>query len=216
MTKAELYAWVNGARNTLSLFSYPIDSKEFASRYSQISLEELDFSSTQIGGILKGEKHSFIGLNSCRTYFEQNFDCMYELFHFWKHPINTYTCLSVPRDTYLEWEANEGAAEMLVPYYKFIPEVCDIYHHITNNHQQIDYLNYFAQKYFVTPRVIQFRIKSLSYELSQYINGVSLSNLKIISKKHQERLGINVPDFSLYLDFGYELEWDSVIGGINR
>ncbi|KLU66347.1 hypothetical protein DEAC_c17460 [Desulfosporosinus acididurans] len=214
MTKVELYTFVNNLRNNLYLYdSYPLDSKIIASYYNQLTLEELVFSSSKIGGILmKGEKHSILGLNSCRDEREQNFDCMHELMHFWKHPINTYTCLSIPRDTYLEWEANEGAAEMLVPYYKFIPEVCQFYRIMNNKRLHIDYLTYFAERYHVTQRVIQLRIKSLSYELTQYMHGVPLNNLRILSKKQQERLGINIPDFSIYLDFNYELEWDAVIG----
>ncbi|GAB6171409.1 hypothetical protein JCM15765_08870 [Paradesulfitobacterium aromaticivorans] len=213
MTKAELYRTVNDIRNFYFLHNYPLNSKEIANYLSQLTVMELDFSGPKIGGILmKGEKHSFIGLNSCRDNWEQNFDCMHELFHYWMHPPNTYTCYSIPRDTYLEWEANEGAAEMLVPYYKFIPEVYDIYCRNINTQYSIDYLNYFAEKYFVTPRVIQLRIKSLSYEISQYANGVPLDNLRILSKKSQERLRIRVPDFSLCLDFGHALEWDAAIG----
>jgi len=214
MTKVELYAFVNNLRNNLYLYnSYPISSKAIASRYSEITIEEIDFSDTRIGGVLmKGNKCSFIGLNSCRNYYEQNFDCMHELIHFWKHPLNEYTCYSIPRNSYLEWEANEGAAEMLVPYYKFIPEVYELYRYICNTQQPIDYLTHLAERYFVTPRVIQLRINSLSYELSQYASGVPLNNLRIISKKCQERLGINIPDFSIRLDFNCELEWNAVIG----
>ena len=203
MTKAQLYKTINDVRSESFLFyDLPIDSKKIADGIERITLEILDFSTPRIGGVLmKGEKHSFIGLNSCRDSKEQNFDCMHELFHFWVHPYNTYTCSSIPRETYIEWEANEGAAEILIPYYRFIPEVYDIYCYI-NTYPTFNYLNYFSERYFVTQRVVQLRINTLSYEIIQYANGIPLENLNILSKRAQRCSGINIPDFCLYLDFG--------------
>lgn len=213
MTKAQLYQMANDIRNALLLYNFPINSKEIVYGYKQITLEILNFSSARIGGILmKGEKHSFIGLNARRDYLEQNFDCMHELLHYWIHPHNTYTCSSIPRSSYIEWEANEGAAEILMPYYKFIPEVYDVYLYMNNGHPTFNYLKYFSDMYFVTPRVVQLRINSLSYEIIQYANGIPLNDLNILSKRAQRRSGINTPDFCLYLDFGGALDWNASIG----
>ena len=216
MTKAQLYKVANNIRNNLLLYDFPINSREIVYGYKQITLEILDFSSARIGGILmKGEKHSYIGLNSCRDAWEQNFDCMHELLHYWIHPPNTYTCSSVPRNSYLEWEANEGAAELLIPYYRFIPEVYDVYCYIANGHPIFNYSDYFSKLYFVTPTVVKLRINSLSYEIIQFANNVPLDNLNILSKQAQSRLNINCRDFCFYLDVGGAVNWrNAPIGDI--
>lgn len=219
MTKAELYVAIDVIKTNLGLHNaYSINSKRLAACFPNLTLEEYRFSTSSIGGVLmKGEKHSLMCLNSQRDNLEQNFDCMHELIHFWRpHPASTYTCYDkLTQNSYFEWEANEGTAEMLVPYHKFIPEICETYNHLRDGHDY-NYLTYFSEKYFVTERVIQLRISSLSYEIDQFLNGTPLDELRILSKNHQRQLGINIVDFLLYLDFARvdrELDWDSVIGG---
>jgi len=204
MNKAQLYAVINRGRTHLQLHDdYPINSKYLASRFrNRLTIEQHRFSSYSIGGILmKGEKHSMMSLNSQRDDIEQNFDCMHELIHFlFPHPPNTYTCYNKPtQDGYYEWEANEGAAESLVPYYKFIPELCEVYYYILKG-RHYNYLKHFSEKYYVTEKVIKVRIESLTYEINQYLAGIRLDRLRILSRKHQQRLGIYVPSFLDPLD----------------
>ena len=67
-----------------------------------------------------------IVLNTNQSGLEQNFDCAHELVRLFKHRnIQTYfkcfTKVKPRQNTFIEWQANEGAAQFLVPYQDFIP-----------------------------------------------------------------------------------------------
>jgi Zn-dependent peptidase ImmA (M78 family) len=147
---------------------------------------------------------------------EQNFDCAHELIHFlFPHPPIPYFCEegSTKKKEYYEWEANEGAAELLIPHSDFIPNVCAAY---TGYDSDLNYLAYFSEKYMVTENVIRLRIKNLSYEIDQYLSGVPVDSLKILSKQSQTRKGLNVVDFTAVMDFGRALDWEDTINERGR
>ncbi len=76
---------------------------------------------------------------------------------------------------YEEWRANEGAAELLVPFSSFLPDY-DFFSKKFSLPQCIDCL---ANKYYVPKNVIKYRIENLKKEYLQYADGVDVSNIRI-------------------------------------
>lgn len=70
-------------------------------------------------------------LNARHSVEELNFDCGHELIHLTKHRglgLSSFHCfdtLKPKQDPFIEWEANEGAAELTVPYRSFLPLLSD-------------------------------------------------------------------------------------------
>lgn len=99
---------------------YPVDSIKIASLFKDnLHIEFLDFQSPSIGGVMyKGIHKSSMALNNLRTKKGMNFDCMHELIHYWFHPTGTNLCFDTgftKQNNTREWQANEGAAEILMP-----------------------------------------------------------------------------------------------------
>lgn len=167
-----------------------------------IKLERIPFKTRGLRGMsYPGTKPQpdIILLNSKRSEVEQNFDCAHELVHLTMHRhlnkqvFNCFDGSTAPnQDPFLEWQANEGAAEFFVPYKVFIPHLKEC---IGNNPSQgniEEFKRYAADLYCVPPAVIKYRIESLKYEILQYYSGITINNLQIISKRQQERMGLYI------------------------
>lgn len=157
-----------------------------------------------------GDRSDTIILNYARSDIEQNFDCTHEVIHLTKHRdenCGVFQCFYENQDTFLEWEANEGSAQFLVPYQDFIPRF--IYN--TPNIASIPYdiLKKLADHYYVSVPVIELRLKNLSYEIDQYRRGVSIENIELLSRNQQKMRGIQTSCYDNILH--YELDWDAVI-----
>ena len=116
----------------LSNENYPLDAISLAKKVCRgLTIEQIDFKTITICGILyKGISTTSIALNSNRSVTMQNFDCCNELIHYFCHDIKECQCVCaevgsetspITQNPFLEWQANEGAAELLVPYQMFIP-----------------------------------------------------------------------------------------------
>lgn len=167
-----------------------------------IKLEKIPFKTRGLRGMSypgAEPQPDIILLNSKRTEIEQNFDCAHELVHLTMHRhlnkqvFNCFDGSTAPnQDPFLEWQANEGAAEFFVPYKVFIPLLKEC---IGNNPTRGDieeFKHYAANLCCVPPAVIKYRIESLKYEILQYYSGVTINDLKIISKRQQERMGLYI------------------------
>lgn len=122
ITKNSLNAAVDKKMNELgiTISDYPVNSRDIACRLG-IEIIEHKFKSIMICGILyKGTHKSTIILNSLRSLKGQNFDCMHELIHYWYHENGDYLCLERNNRLNMEWQANEGAAQALMPQKLFI------------------------------------------------------------------------------------------------
>lgn len=132
------------------------------------------------------------------TYEEQNFHGFHELIHIYTGDPNsgqTFKCYDKVKpyqDSYIEWVANEGAAECTVPYRSLLPMIKHNYHKMTQGIGTYEFCLEAAHIFEVTPIVIQNRLNSLCYEIEQYINGAPLENIKILSKSEQQRCNIFV------------------------
>lgn len=140
-----------------------------------------------------------IMLNSLRTELEQNFDCGHEAVHLTLHrhlDQKTFNCFDekvhAEQDPFLEWQANEGSAEFLVPHTVFIPLV-KLYLGTKPDHDSVENFKLISSKLFgVPPAVIKYRLESLKYEIVQYYAGVKILDIEILSKHQQEKRGIYI------------------------
>ena len=200
-TKQMLYNQVDNLKYELGLdftnMSYPINSKELAKKYyKNVVIEEIKFPSQYICGILyKGDISTSIALNSRREACQQNFDCMHELIHYFFHDISYCQLMcsdkSVKQDSYIEWQANEGAAQFLVPYQIFIPKYLELERKFAKSNWDDLYLDELCSYFNVSPSVIQNRINSLETEILQYKKGQDIKSLAVISKNRAVSLGLS-------------------------
>lgn len=165
-----------------------------------INYEKHNFNDTKIGGLLVKNTYpekSFIVYNTSKDPLSSIFDLTHEIIHFLLHPENRqhYISSSCAIDN-LEWQANEGAAELLVPYKNFIPLFVENIKGCTSRSDYIDILNDFSKKYVVSTAVLDYRVSSLKYEIFQYEQGVSVDDIKLLSKKDQEENGIFISSYS--------------------
>ena len=147
----------------------------------------LDFQSTRLCGVLiRGEFLSQIALNQNASLQSQRLTLSHELSHYLLHQNHTqFLCDGCERSP-LEWQANEAAAELLLPYRIFLP----ILSNIRSNSNRLSGLLELAQRFGVSTQMVRNRVESLSYELWQYNRGVPVDKLKLISRSRQTRLGL--------------------------
>lgn len=218
MTKAELYSIVERIRSSLDIKnnSYPIDAFNLCSNIKRIKIQRVMFNTKELRGMLcvaknQTENHVIL-INGRKSWVEQNYHSAHEFMHIFSDttvPGSILTCYDTVRpnqDDYTEWFANEGAAELLVPYRIFVPIFCSLYYDYLYYADKW-YLNYknenvkqvLAKSFGVSEVVITHRINNLAYEINQYMNGILLPNIDILSRSKQDSYGISVPDFNSIL-----------------
>lgn len=210
-TKERLYCEVNYIRSKLQTIDYPCDSYSLIEKFCmKPEVVDINFETPQICGMLaRGCSTTTIGLNANHCKEQKNFYLAHELFHYLWHDDNSDTVKfcndTVSQNDFAEWQANEAAAEMLIPYKLFIPEFVNMckssrYYGsaaIRDSKKQI------ANIFGATDRMIYMRIDALKYPISQYQKGVIIDDLKIISQRKQDELGIKVTSYN---DIEHELE----------
>ena len=130
--------------------------------------------------ILSAPCSSVILVNSNKSPLDQRFDLAHELIHFWFHPSQTSFSFQKPhlRDKEKEWQANEGAAELLLPYKDFIPRFVKTAKYVEENYEPLEEVyNELARFYKVMPIVVDYRIRNLESEILQYINGTPIERI---------------------------------------
>ncbi|MCL2855462.1 MAG: ImmA/IrrE family metallo-endopeptidase [Defluviitaleaceae bacterium] len=192
LTKAQLYRLVSDKATSLGFnllaSNYRINALELAHEIClDLQIDIIDFNEPKICGILyRGRNNTTIGLNARRSATGKNFDCMHELIHYMFHEKDYYMCRSDAED-HMEWQANEGAAQFLVPYQSFIPNYCrlhDRFYMQTKPERAYQALIlHLSQQYAVGELVIQYRLNQLSSEIVQYLDGVAVEDIEIISKQ---------------------------------
>lgn len=210
--KEDLYARIDKMRKNLGIVSYetPINALELCtSKISDVEIVYHSFDTTGFcGAAFVGNKMNTIVLNSARSEIEKNFDCGHELIHLVRHRhLNggIFNCYNKNRSSFLEWEANEGSAQFLVPYQDFIPRFVTL---LKLNATCIQ--NILATHYHVTTQVINIRLDSLAYEIDQYQEGARLDCLELLSRRQRNQRGITPTCYAALCDFA--LDWDSAIG----
>lgn len=208
-TKQLLYDEIESFRcfAGVRLQDYPLDTKALANA-GGLTVDTCDFKTKGLKGILAiVESQGYIILDSKESPREQNFFCGHEILHFTLHRnigANSFQCyesVKSQQNAIIEWQANEGAAELIVPYRQFIPDFLDLFNPITGSGDIFYALFSLAEKYHVTETVIKNRIENLKYEIFQVANGCHMDSVKIMSNNQQKKQGIHVPS---YYDIGLE------------
>lgn len=215
--KGKLYRFVDNLKAQLHIptFIYVVNAVELCRAIDRIDIEYANLQSRGLCGLaMLGEKVDTIVLNTRRSTEERNFDCAHELIHVTHHrnKASCFNCFSEVRpqqNSFLEWQANEGAAQLLVPYQDFIPRFLRDFGY-RKTFGDFDIIGTLAFHYGVTPQVIRNRIECLSYEMDQYQRGVDVMSLQFLSKNQRTKLDIRPTNYLSLCEF--PLDWDSKIG----
>ena len=204
ITKEKLYSCVHRLK-AMQFFDpdcYGIDAVSYVS-FIGVSIMELPFKTKGLRGMaVPGEKGQpdIILLNKWRTEHEQNVDCTHEIMHLSFHSnmrkktFNCFEKITANQDPFIEWQANEGAAEYLVPYRVFVPMVCEQYSELSgyNIFMFQSYCREMGDVFRVPPTVIDYRLRNLRYEIYQHMNGRSIDEIELASNRELERRKIHV------------------------
>lgn len=200
-TKQSLYRAVDKLRDRLQVshLDHTYDLRTALKEAAiPMEVEELPFRTPGLHGIASiGSENEpdVILLNSKYRDQVKRFDLAHEVFHCAYHRnlgVNTFSCYEVVdthQNPYLEWQANEAAAEMLLPYRIFIPLAASA--RIEKSSQLRTYIERWAAVFNVAPRNIEMRLESLKYEILQYRRGVPLDQLVFLSRREQALRGIH-------------------------
>lgn len=201
-TKERLYREAHKLKETLG---YRVDEIGFdiECRCNEVGIktEHVPFHTKGLRGMaIPGSNRAcdIILLSSSRTCIEQNFDCGHEVIHLGLHRgLNrkTFNCLEkvyANQDTFIEWQANEGAVEMFIPYKVLLPIVRERYQYFASSDDIKCFKKETAALFKVSGVVMEYRFESLKYEIYQYINGVPLNDIAIKSVSQQRKEKINV------------------------
>ena len=212
--KKELYNKVDQIRKELgiNMNSYPIDMVDFCARKGLAAVEAIPFKSPQTKGMAvpsyqNGEK-DIILLNSSLGKRERSFTCGHEIVHLTLHRCKVLQFFSFEQvmrkqNPYLEWQANEGSAELHVPYQLLLPKLKAAFPYLKSL-QDIQCLKAsLAEDFQVADEVIYYRLDSLKYEIAQYLTGTSLENIVFMTRTKQKEAGILVKSLN---DVGKELQ----------
>ena len=180
----------------------PFDIFDICSRFGDLDIKSVPFKTNGLRGMAiiadKDSSLNCILVNSNLDSSIQNFHGFHELMHICfasKNQGQTFTCydkVQPHQNKYSEWLANEGAAELLVPYKELLPLIKSNYAHLTQGIGTFEFCEKISSKFRVSPTVIQNRIISLAYEIKQYISGVDIDNIRILSKNQQIKENINL------------------------
>lgn len=221
LSKKKLYTEVSEVRKKLHIRAYePVDIVDVMQYYMGLNhtlfLKLWPFDSRKIGGItIIGDKITTMILNSHRTREERRFDWAHETIHYYLHrdiEIPIFNCIDLnshqklnTEDAILEWQANEGAAELLLPYKCFIIKFCEAFR---RNMKSDPYFKFryagstaesLAFYYGLSKPVIENRIKSLTCEIYQFLAGIDPDDIKVISRNQQEKAHINIGSIWQYM-----------------
>ncbi|RDU23186.1 ImmA/IrrE family metallo-endopeptidase [Anaerosacchariphilus polymeriproducens] len=137
-------------------------------------------------------------LNNTRNREERNFDCGHEIMHLSLHreigskSFNCFDNVAPTQDSFLEWHANEGSAEMFVPYKALLPIIESKLDEI-NTVNEFEHFKEFLSFHFKVPEiVITYRLENLRYEIHQYNNGVSLEEIELLSNNQLKERNIDI------------------------
>lgn len=195
-TKQELYRYVENLRNTLKIdeSDYPLNIISLLNDHDNVMIEYNNFKTKGLCGVsFVGNKVDTIILNSNRTDEEQNFDCCHEVLHLTKHRninvacFNRFDKVKNLQNSFLEWQANEGAAELLVPYKLLLPIIKQYGNNLKHWSTICLLKGLLACTFEVSDCVIEYRLESLKYEIDQYLTGASINDIKVLSN-HQQKL----------------------------
>lgn len=201
LNKKMLYDKIDRLRSSLGIdnSSYPLNAISIC-RQKNIIIEYCNYKSKCLRGYVSiaknSDEKSVIILSKERSDTENNFYGMHEFAHTELHShIGTeFHCFEqngISQNTFIEYQANEAAGEMLAPYREILPFL--MWTKFKYAEDVAKFKEYLAKLFNVPSMVISYRLESLKWEIYQYIHmGVSIDNLQIISRRQQINQHINV------------------------
>lgn len=183
LTKKELYQEIDAIRSRLPYIpkSLKVYQLQLQQMFSDLHIVQKELDSKKLSGMLLRSEISLIILNSSRNEISQRFTLTHEMIHYFLHKgTGQFFCQDDDFSPF-EWQANEGAAELLVPYRLFLP-LAARYHAILQTNRKFA-LRTLAQQFGVSLTIISYRLKSLSWELEQYENEVPLKEICLLSRE---------------------------------
>jgi len=212
MTKLDVYNMADVVRVELGKSARkPLDPFSVVYKYPDtLGIKFHRFDSEKIGGfIVKNDPQydkSFIILNATKPPESKKFNCCHELVHFFKHPCDSYTCASYLNNSDpFEYQANECAAELLIPYRDAVPFIAAQWEEalsVVKTDPQFGDLPFgfipirISKRYGVSEKIAEYRITSLDYEVFQYFNGTDIDRLQIVSRRKQDQYRIKFSPIS--------------------
>lgn len=201
--KSELYDDIQNFRNKFNITSnsYPLNLIDIFGNRKGLKIGSMHFSTHGLRGIAaKGNSliDDVIILDDSRTSEEKNFYCGHEIMHLLLHrnqAANSFKCYDTVQpnqNSFLEWEANEGSAELLMPCKELIPIINRALPFLKHSCDYRQLKSELSAKYNVSTSVVECRLESLKFEIYQYNQGISLENVKIISNSRQRKNNINI------------------------
>lgn len=206
MTKAELYHVVDSCRTRF----FPAVSRDplCIQRACQAHLGlEIDFHAFKTKG-LRGVafvREGIICLDAKMSPVRQKFYCAHEAFHVLLHAelswrFRCYDDRPALHDDYLEWQANEAAAELLIPHRTFLRKVSQAAAAIGTGRDFLLLRAELSDYFGVTPAMVKTRFDSLKYELIQCLAGVPIDHLTFMSEHRQRTRGITAVSMNDYFE----------------
>lgn len=199
-SKEQLYRFVSRLRQNLGLTwqDYPLRLPALLEG-GRVAVEVYPFRQPKLCAMaLRGTKCDTIILNGSRTPQEQNFDCAHELIHLTLHRDVEQDCFQCfegktpAQDSFLEWQANEGAAELMLPYQMLLPLLKRSRRKLRDAGDIRALRRQLAARFFLTESILRVRLESLKYEISQYLDGVDLDRITLLSSRQLQQQGIQV------------------------
>lgn len=204
-TKGELYAAVNEFRDNEFIES-PSNVIGECIGHKWAEIEKVDFKTAGLKGMsylaANDQENNVIMLRSSLPEDELNFVCGHEIIHVKFHRycrIKTFSCfdkIKANQNSFLEWQANEGSAELIVPMQEFLPKIKEALPHLKTWSDFNQFKSELAEYFNVTDAVITYRFESLKYELRQYLDGTPISMIRILSRAQQQAKGISVESYN--------------------
>lgn len=200
--KKALYDRIDQMRRELGISDncYPLDMVTICMEKGLATVEEVPFKSSLTKGMAipsyqSGEK-DIILLNSSLGKRELSFTCGHEIIHLAIHRCKVIRFFSFEQvmrkqNPYLEWQANEGSAELHVPYRLLFPKLKAAFPYLESPQDIRDLKASLADEFQVADEVIYYRLESLKYEIAQYLTGIGLENIVFMPRSKQKETGIS-------------------------
>lgn len=199
--KKALYDRIEQMRRDLGISDgcYPLDMVAICLEKGLAAVEKVPFKSPLTKGMAVPSYESggknIILLNSSLGKKKLSFTCGHEIIHLTVHRCKVLRFFSFEQvmrkqNPYLEWQANEGSAELHVPYRLLFPKLKSAFPKLESPQDIQDLKASLADEFQVADEVIYYRLESLKYEIAQYLSGISLENIDFMPVSKQKEAGI--------------------------
>ena len=190
-SRSALYQALDDCRQQLSLsLEQPVDPYRLAVQLG-CDVAAHFFECQAVAGMLlqsAKEEPPFLAvvlLNGARTSQSQRFTLAHEMVHLMLHPrIPQRICRdsAAAEPVPLEWEANEGAAELLLPYRQMLPLLASM--SALSPSQKVQRI---SARFQVSPITARFRLEGLKEDWNNYMSGTALSALPLLSRRARNK-----------------------------